>query len=115
MTRLIDQLCTPCSTNALPLSPDELSAALRELPDWEKTAGEIPKLQRRYPFKNFIAALKFANSVGELAEEFNHHPTLIIEWGKVTVQWWSHKIDNIHQTDAILAAKTDAKYRAETA
>ena len=35
---------------------------------------------------------------------------LTIEWGKVTVEWWTHKIKDLHQNDFIMAAKTDKFY-----
>jgi 4a-hydroxytetrahydrobiopterin dehydratase len=37
----------------------------------------------------------------------DHHPLIITEWGRVTVQWWTHKIHGLHQNDFIMAAKTD--------
>ena len=43
----------------------------------------------------------------ELAEEAEHHPAILTEWGKVTVQWWTHKIKGLHRNDFIMAAKTD--------
>ena len=30
-----------------------------------------------------------------------------VDWGKVTVIWWSHKIKGLHKNDFICAAKTD--------
>jgi 4a-hydroxytetrahydrobiopterin dehydratase len=51
-----------------------------------------------------------ANRVGELAEEENHHPLLTVEWGRVLVAWWTHKIRNIHHNDLLMAAKTDALF-----
>ena len=35
-------------------------------------------------------------------------PTLLTEWGRVTVTWWTHKIHALHRNDFIMAAKTDA-------
>ncbi len=32
---------------------------------------------------------------------------LMKTWGKVTVKWWSHKINGLHKNDFICAAKTD--------
>ena len=42
-----------------------------------------------------------------MADREDHHPTIILEWGKVTVFWWSHKIKGLHKNDFICAAKTD--------
>jgi len=33
-----------------------------------------------------------------------------LEWGKVTVFWWSHKIEGLHKNDFICASKTDSLY-----
>ncbi|NOR79778.1 MAG: 4a-hydroxytetrahydrobiopterin dehydratase, partial [Methyloprofundus sp.] len=58
-------------------------------------------------FNNFVDAMAFTQKVSVLAEDENHHPTILTEWGKVTVCWWSHKIKGLHVNDFIMAAKTD--------
>ena len=60
-----------------------------------------------FAFLDYDQTVNFANSVTKLAEEEDHHPEIIIEWGKVTVSWWSHKINGLHMNDFICAAKTD--------
>jgi 4a-hydroxytetrahydrobiopterin dehydratase len=65
-------------------------------------------LEREFKFKNFKQALAFANQVAELAEAEFHHPAILLEWGKVTVTWWTHAIKGLHKNDFICAAKTDA-------
>ena len=59
-------------------------------------------------FKNFEQALQFTNKLGTVAEQQNHHPAILTEWGKVTVSWWTHKIGGLHKNDFIMAARTDA-------
>ncbi|MDA9957990.1 4a-hydroxytetrahydrobiopterin dehydratase, partial [Gammaproteobacteria bacterium] len=44
-------------------------------------------------------------------DEEDHHPQIILEWGKVTVTWWSHKIEGLHHNDFICAAKTDQLFK----
>ena len=63
--------------------------------------------KKSIPSKNFREALAFTNQVGEIAEAQGHHPGLLTEWGKVTVTWWTHKINGLHKNDFIMAAKTD--------
>ncbi len=41
----------------------------------------------------------------------DHHPEIILEWGKVTVSWWSHKIKGLHKNDFICASKTDNLFK----
>jgi 4a-hydroxytetrahydrobiopterin dehydratase len=48
--------------------------------------------------------------VAELSDAEGHHPDIILEYGKVTVKWWSHKIQNLHENDFIMAAKCDLIY-----
>ena len=43
--------------------------------------------------------------VGELAAEEGHHPSLLTEWGRTTVSWWTPKIKGLHRDDLIMAAK----------
>lgn len=105
---LAESECEACRADAPRLSADEIQNLQREIPLWQvKTRESVPILTRGYTFKNFAAALAFTNRVGELAEAANHHPALITEWGKVTVEWWTHKIKGLHKNDFVMAAKTE--------
>ena len=82
---------------------------MRELPQWWIIEQDgVPRLQRVFTFKDFAAALAFTNEVGRIAEEAQHHPLIVTEWGRVTVQWWTHSIGGLHRNDFILAARTSA-------
>ncbi len=108
MSRLAETRCVPCRGGIPPLTPSEVEALKPEVPDWQVVAQDgIPRLERVIRFKDFQSALEFTQKVGALAEEEDHHPRLITEWGRVTVQWWTHKIKGLHQNDFIMAAKTD--------
>jgi 4a-hydroxytetrahydrobiopterin dehydratase len=79
---------------------------LRELGEgWELNAEG--HLQRTYSFSNFVDAIAFANRVGDIAEEQNHHPDLYVAWGKCTVEIWTHKIQGLTESDFYFAAKAD--------
>ncbi|MGF1770801.1 4a-hydroxytetrahydrobiopterin dehydratase [Vibrio wakamikoensis] len=100
--------CEACSSDAIALGKDEQQQLLTELNDWQIIERDgIPQLEKHYKFKNFKLAWAFSNQVAELAEEEFHHPTITLEWGKVTVTWWSHSIKGLHQNDFICAAKCD--------
>jgi len=68
------------------------------------------QLERTFKFRNFAQALAFTNQVGELAEQEDHHPMMVTEYGKVTVVWWTHKIGGLHRNDFVMAARTDELY-----
>lgn len=117
MTPLAEQKCTACRPGASALSVDEQQGLLRELSEWRLSIGsdDVPKLDKTYKFTDFRAALDFTQSVGKLAEDENHHPQLLTEWGRVSVTWWTHSIKGLHLNDFILAARCDLVYeRGET-
>jgi 4a-hydroxytetrahydrobiopterin dehydratase len=108
MSKLAEGQCEACRVGAPEVTDEELAELRPEIPDWELVVldGER-QLRREFGFKNFAEAMAFANRVGELAEAHNHHPALLVEWGKVTVRWWTHKIHGLHKNDCVMAAKTD--------
>ena len=72
----------------------------------------INRLERNFEFPDFVQAMAFTNQVGVLAEEEDHHPAILTEWGRVTVTWWTHKIRGLHRNDFVAAAKTDTLLRS---
>lgn len=108
MSELSRQACIPCRKNSSPLSSLDIASLLRELDQWQlgETQG-AQHLQKSYAFPNFRQALDFSNAIGALAEQEDHHPSLLTEWGKVTVRWWTHSIGGLHLNDFILAARCD--------
>jgi 4a-hydroxytetrahydrobiopterin dehydratase len=100
--------CEACRADAQPLDEQQISALHAQVPDWSlETRDGVRQLERPFAFADFKRALAFANAVGELAEAENHHPALLVEWGKVRVNWWTHKIGGVHRNDFILAARCD--------
>ena len=77
---------------------------------WEtihRTDG-IPQLEKTFKFADWAAAMRFAQGVSEAAEAADHHPELVITWGRVTVRWWSHDAGGVTDRDHALAASCDA-------
>jgi 4a-hydroxytetrahydrobiopterin dehydratase len=106
---LVEMKCTACRGGEPTLTPEEIERLLPEIPGWSVVEKEgIKRLQQTFKFKNFREALDFTNSVGQIAEEEGHHPSILTEWGRVTVTWWTHKIKGLHKNDFIMAAKTSA-------
>jgi 4a-hydroxytetrahydrobiopterin dehydratase len=81
--------------------------------EWALTEDDgIKRLDRTFEVKGFAAAIALADRVGVAAEEEGHHPRLTVEWGRLNVAWWTHKIKGLHRNDFIMAAKTDEMYAA---
>ncbi|WP_417349196.1 4a-hydroxytetrahydrobiopterin dehydratase [Ferrimonas sp.] len=108
MSELSQMKCEACQAGAPTVSDEELAQLMREIPDWSTPVYDgVMQLERVYKFKNFKLAWAFSNKVAELAEAEFHHPGILLEWGKVTVTWWTHAISGLHKNDFIMAAKTD--------
>lgn len=107
MSELVHKECTPCKGGVPPLKGKELSDLLAKLRSgWKVIEGH--HLEKTYRFKDFREALGFTNRVGELAEKVNHHPDILLTWGKVKITIWTHKIDGLTESDFIFAAKADS-------
>lgn len=115
MLKLSKQSRRACQEGAPAITDQELEALKPQIPEWEIiTENSTRKLRREYDFDDFRAALNFTVQVGKAAEEQGHHPTIITEWGSTTIIWWTHKIDDLHLTDLIMAAKCDELYQKAT-
>ncbi len=111
MKPLHEQHCEACRRDAPRVTPQEIETLLPQIPHWQiQTVDGIDQLSRTYRFDNFVDALAFANRIGELAEAEFHHPAILVEWGRVNLRWWSHKIKGLHVNDFVMAAKSDRLY-----
>ena len=109
---LTEQHCEACKADAPKVTDEELAQLITEIPHWaSESENGILKLRRIFKFSDYAQAVAFTNRVADLAEQANHHPDILLEWGKVTVTWWSHKIKGLHKNDFIMAAKTDVLYQ----
>jgi 4a-hydroxytetrahydrobiopterin dehydratase len=108
MSRLHEMRCVACRGGEPPLTDVQIEELLPEIEAWQiREVDGVKRLERTFKFRDFAGALAFTNRVGTAADEEDHHPLLITEWGRVTVQWWTHKIRGLHRNDFIMAAKTD--------
>ena len=89
------------------VSDDEAFFLIKEIEGWDFIDDGVKKLTKEFSFSNYSDSVDFLNKVSDMAEQEDHHPQIILEWGKVTVIWWSHKIRGLHKNDFICAAKTN--------
>jgi len=99
--------CVPCKGGIPPLQGEALAAWAQRLGGGWQVVDDH-HLAKEFRFKDFRQALGFTNRVGELAETVNHHPDLLLSWGRVKVTLWTHKIGGLSETDFVFAAKVDA-------
>lgn len=111
MTDLHQMKCVSCRSGEPTLTDAAIAELQPQVPEWQvKEVDGVKRLERVFKFKNFAQALEFTNKVGAIAEAEDHHPLMITEYGRVTIDWWTHIIKGLHKNDFIMAAKTDEIY-----
>ena len=108
MTALSQLKCVACRGGDPKLTDGEINELYPLVSPWEIVEQDgILRLRQIFKFKNYTDALEFTNKVAAIAEEEDHHPQIVLEWGRVTVHWWTHVVKGLHKNDFIMAAKTD--------
>lgn len=112
---LLEERCEACIPGAPAVTPAEQDELGKQIPEWSLiTVKGEPRLRRDYRFDAYEKSLAFTQKIGELAIAEDHHPSILTQYGKVTVTWWTHAIHGLHRNDYIMAAKSDALFAAAT-
>ena len=108
---LSTERCVACRRDSPRVTEEERAELHPQVPEWAVTSSDgIDRVERKFKFRDFAQALEFTVQIGNVAEAEGHHPRLTVEWGRVGVEWWTHKIRGLHRNDFIMAAKTDQFY-----
>lgn len=108
---LKDKKCILSKRYAVPFSMDEKQKYLQFVDNnWQLTHNES-RILRKFKFNNFKRALEFAQEVGRISEEENHHPEIHLGWGHCDIEIWTHTHNDLFENDFILAAKIDELFR----
>jgi 4a-hydroxytetrahydrobiopterin dehydratase len=104
---LLNKKCLPCEGGVEPLSLEQATQLLAQLPGWQISyAGQ--RIRKAWRMKSFLAGLEFFQAVGALAEAEQHHPDLHLEsYRELWIEIWTHAIGGLSENDFILAAKID--------
>lgn len=106
MSDLSAKSCVPCRGGIPPMTPEEIAPLQAELGgNWR--VCDHHHLEKAFEFDDFAQALAFTNRVGEIAEQENHHPDILLSWGSAIVRIWTHKINGLSESDFVLAAKIE--------
>jgi 4a-hydroxytetrahydrobiopterin dehydratase len=87
------------------LSPDQVSAALRDLPNW---SGDADGLRRTVQLPSFRDAVAAINSIADVAEEMDHHPDIDLRWRTLHLSVVSHSAGGVTDNTLQLARRIDA-------
>ncbi|MBI2652992.1 4a-hydroxytetrahydrobiopterin dehydratase [Candidatus Woesearchaeota archaeon] len=102
---LTQKKCIPCEAGTPPLEESKVNELLKEIPAWTLKNEHLCK---KFKFKNFLDAMKFVNSVAEIAEQEGHHPDFCVHYNKVEIELFTHAINGLSENDFIVAAKIDS-------
>ena len=112
MSGLADRDLTEVPAGTPPLASAEIAKYRRLIaPAWQVVSSRDQggdRLVRAVATADFSAAMALAARVATLAEQLQHHPELLIAWGRVTVTIWTHTTGGLTGNDFIFAAKLDA-------
>ena len=77
-------------------------------PNWEiEKESSHHRLVRKFDFDTYMEAVKFLNSVAEIAEEIDHHPDMLLKWASLDISTWTHSEKKITDLDYELATRID--------
>jgi 4a-hydroxytetrahydrobiopterin dehydratase len=110
VSTLADEACEACTSEDEPLTETDYAEYLAELEEDVWDVVDEHHLEGTYEFEDFRDALEFTYDIGELAEEEWPHPDIHLQWGEVKIEMWTHKIDGLHKTDFVMAARMDRIY-----
>lgn len=87
------------------LSDEQIKSRISELPLWKVEEGQLVKY---FQLTDFLSALSLVNKSGEIAEQMNHHPDILIfGWNKVKFMISTHDAGGITDKDFELAKKIE--------
>ncbi len=107
---LAEKTCVPCQGGIPPLNREEAAALLAQIPGWSLT-HEGTRLERRFEFKHFAAALEFIKQVGDCAEQQGHYPDVHFGWGYAVIELSTQQIGGLHDNDFVMASKVNNLYQ----
>ncbi len=88
------------------LDQETIIERLAEVEGWEQDGAW---LVTAYEFDDFAEALAFVNTVGEIAEELNHHPDITLhDYSTVTLAITSHDAGGITDRDFTFVDRVEA-------
>jgi 4a-hydroxytetrahydrobiopterin dehydratase len=96
--------CKPCEGGVSPLGPQEIGQLLKQLDGWEFKDAVITKT---YEFKNYYQTMAFVNAAAWISHREDHHPDMLVGYGKCKVDYSTHAIGGLSENDFICAAKLD--------
>jgi 4a-hydroxytetrahydrobiopterin dehydratase len=92
---------------AQPLAASEIQRLLHNLDGWSLRDGAISKT---YRFPNHWQAMAFVNAIAWISHREDHHPEVQLGYDHCRVDYRTHSIQALSESDFNCAAKVDALF-----
>lgn len=96
--------CKPCEGGIPPLTDSEIDTLMKDLKDWQVADG---KLRKDFKFPDHYVTMTFVNAVAWISHKQGHHPDLAVGYNTCRVEYITHAIGGLSESDFICAAKID--------
>lgn len=91
------------------LNASEIVANLARLEGWRLGGdGDAVCIEKDFAFTGFAETVAFVNAVAWIAQRADHHPELLVRFGRCAVRWRTHSVAGISQRDFDAARQVDA-------
>ncbi|MBK9262896.1 MAG: 4a-hydroxytetrahydrobiopterin dehydratase [Polyangiaceae bacterium] len=94
------------------LSDENIDDFVATHPGWTRKGNA---LCRSFQFPDYSSALAFVVRVSLAAEKRDHHPDVLLGWGRAEVSWSTHDAGGITAFDTSMAEATDKLYGSQRA
>lgn len=110
LSELASRQCKPCEggVRAPALAQDEINTLLKQLDGWTLHESRIGKA---FEFKDFYENMAFVNAVAWISQRENHHPDMSVSYRRCRLEYSTHALKGLSESDFICAAKVDALFR----
>lgn len=91
------------------LTATEVVTNLAKLEGWALTGNDAAiAIEKPFSFANYYETMAFVNAVAFVAHAQDHHPVLSIHFNRCVVQFNTHDVAGLSNTDFDCAAQVDA-------
>ena len=89
------------------LSKEAIASRHQQLhQDWS-VSDDQTVITREFKLDNFLQAMALANSVSWLAEKQDHHPDILVGYGKCAIRYTTHSCNGLTELDFKAAQAVD--------
>jgi 4a-hydroxytetrahydrobiopterin dehydratase len=101
-------VCKACNGDMPSIPKEEVESILaKEAPEWTVTE-DGRRVFRKYLFSDFMAGMKFLNSLAEICEKQSHHPVIhYSHYRHLILEFYTYATNSVTENDIIMVKLAD--------